>query len=321
MSTATSLKGVTDYGTAQFSTLLAQSLITFFQWGFCGVGGFYNVCLPTVGPYGGSPSQLRLVRDNDYQEGQIWEAYRQDWVWETGVEYGIQPINVSGVYVDEVFYPSASTTGDFAHYVDYPQGRVVFDNPISPSSTVNCEYSFRAVQFTSDDQCPWLRELMFDSLRIDDPEFQQSGSGVWDVLSKDRVQLPMVVIEPVDNVRNFGMELGSYMRIQQQDVLCHVLAETAFDKRQLHDMLVNQYEMRINGFDSNAMAADGVLPLDYRGARNPSGIMYPEMAAETGVGGYKWTQIRFVDVRTTNQTAPLPLYWSTVRYTIEMDLP
>lgn len=321
MSDLTRLKGTEEYGLPGFSTQIEANINAYFSWGFLGIGGFFNVVIPTSGVYGGDQSKLRLVRDNGYTRGQVWEGFRQDWVWETGVEYAIPPVNVSGVQVDGVFYPTVGTTGSFAHHIDYPQGRVVFDDAIDPGSDVQCSYSFRAVQFTGADDAPWLRELMFDSMRVDDTHFLQDGSGAWDVLAQKRVQLPCVVIESVNRVRSRPFEIGSNVRTQTQDILCHVFAETSFDKNQIHDILVNQYEKRIDGFDLSLAADANRLPLDYQGSPNPFGYMYPQLIADTGVGGFKWTQLRFVDVTSTDQIAMPPLQWTTVRYTLELELP
>ncbi|MBY0525611.1 MAG: hypothetical protein K2R98_19555 [Gemmataceae bacterium] len=320
MSTLTNLKGVTEYGEAQFSSQIETNLRQFFNWGFLGIGGFYNVVIPSSGAYGGTQSRLRPVRDNDFTDGCVWEGPRQDWVWESGVEYARQPIQVSGVYVGGTFYPS-STTGAYAHYIDYPQGRVVFNSPINTASVVTAEYSYRAVQFTTADEAPWVRELMFNSMRVDDTHYLQQGSGSWDILAKKRVQLPCVVIESVDNVRCRPFEIGSQVRTQTQDVLCHVFAEKPWDKKQIHDILVDQYEKRLDGFDLNLVRDANALPLDYRGSPKPPGVMYPQMIAPTGDGGFKWTQLRLVDVHSTNQEAMPPLYWSTIRYTVELELP
>ena len=49
---------------------------------------------------------------------------------------------ISGVYVDDTFYPS-DTTGTYSHKVDYFNGRIIFDNAIASTSKVQAEFSYK----------------------------------------------------------------------------------------------------------------------------------------------------------------------------------
>lgn len=144
MGSAESFKGVNNLGDSLLSDQLESNLFAWCTWSSLGIGAFANITLPASGAYGGTPSLLRLSEDPNYQSGQVWEGFRKDWVWETGVNYAYQPIRVSGVYVNGTFQP-VTGTGTYAHTIDYPAGQVVFNNPISPSSNVQCEFSYRTV--------------------------------------------------------------------------------------------------------------------------------------------------------------------------------
>lgn len=317
MGDETKLKNVTEFGNPLVSEQLKSNIVSFFQYGFLGVGAFYNVRIPSSGTYGGHFHRLRLVNDPYYTRGQVWEAARQDWVWETGVAYSAQPIRVSGVFTENVFRP-ATGVGPYSHTVNYPLGRVVFNTAINPTSVVTCEYSYRHVQFSTSD-VPWFRSLMRDSMRVDDFQFLQEGSGGWSVLAQNRVQLPHVVVQVVPRTRDYGRELGSRSRVHQHDVLFHVLAETDWEMNQISDVIGDQWDKRIWLYNLKKMYdAPHVFPLDGNGSPSPSGKMYPELVAENG---YRWQQLRFTNVKGEDQLVAPPLYYATARVTVELDLP
>jgi len=176
----TQLRGVDELGDDLIGSQLANNLINFYNWGMLGVGGFFNINITTTGPYGGNQHQLRPVQDPNYADGQVWEGFRSDWVWETGVNYNTQPIRVSGVFVDGAFQP-ATGVGTYAHHINYPLGRVVFDTAVSTTSTLTAEFSYRWAHFDKADS-PWMREVMYRSNRVDDAHFLQMGSGNWSAI-------------------------------------------------------------------------------------------------------------------------------------------
>ena len=93
---STTFAHVAHIGNTLLNSELESNLKSFLDWSFLGIGGWSNISIPTSGAYGGTFDNLRLVDDPAYTAGQIWEAPRKDWVWETGTEYpGYNPINIS----------------------------------------------------------------------------------------------------------------------------------------------------------------------------------------------------------------------------------
>ncbi len=316
---ATRLKGVTDIRRSLLSDTIESNLCSFFQWAFLGVGGFFNVSIPASGAYGGDLHRLRPLTDPAYQDGRCWQGYRQDWVWETGVDWSTQPIRVSGVYVNGTFHPAAET-GTYAHKVNYPLGRVIFDNPVSVTGVVTCEYSHRYVNFTTSD-CLWWREVQTESFRGDDPHFAQLGSGAWAILSQSRVQLPAVVVEVLPTTSRRGLALGGG-DIVRQEVLFSVLTETPWDRNQLHDAITYQWQKRFVMFDKNRLADADRFPLDEDGAPATGALMYPDLIKPSGEGGFGFRQLRCEDFRSVAQPREVtaPLYVATIRGSFETDL-
>ncbi len=316
----TRLKAVDEIGYSLLSDQLEINIISYFQWALLGVGGFSNVTIPSSGAFGGDRHRLRPATDSSYLPGQVWQGYRSDWVWETGVDYSAQPIRVSGVFVNGAFQPSTGV-GPYAHHVDYPQGRVVFDSPLSSSAVINCEHSYRYVQFTSAD-VPWFREVQSNSLRVDDPQFSQQGSGAWSVPARNRVQLPAVVVEVVPRTTRKPLAIGGGS-IVRQDVLFHVVAETSWDRGQLHDAITSQWQKRLVLFDKNLLAASDGFPLDAFGSPAGGARNYPDLIKPAAEGGFGWRQLRMEEFSSVSQPREVtaPLYVATVRGTFEVDMP
>lgn len=315
MPTHTTLKGVTHISDPLVSDQLEANLIGFFQWGFLGVGGFFTARRGDETCYGAAdPSRLRPVTDQNYADGRVWEGFRKDWVWESGVEYRDQPVRVSGVWVDGAMVPVGSSVA-----VDYPNGRVVFAEPRAQTSVVQAEHSYRLFQVYSVDNPAWA-QIQTGSFRPDDPQFLQLGSGAWDVLAQNRVQLPAVFVEAVPNAKRVGRQMGGGEWVYQ-DVLFHVLAEERFHAKWLHDTIVAQQDKTIRGFDKGRMLTDDAFPVDAWGAPRPSGLMYPDLVKPSGQGGYYWDDITFERTQGVEQPRYGDLWYGTVRATMKVATP
>jgi hypothetical protein len=318
MASFTRLKGITDIDDVTLCEQLETNMIEFFNWGLLGVGGFGNVRLNLGTATGGDMSRLRPVSDPYYVDGQVWEGFRQDWVWESGVEYSVQPIQISGVYINNTFYPG-NTTGTYAHHVDYPHGRIVFNNPLPyQTSIIQAEYSYRLYSFQSADQ-PWFRKIMFESFRIDDSQFLQFGSGVWNILAESRVQLPVVVVEAVPRRQMYGYELGGTTQIHQ-DVLFHIFSETPYHRKTMMDVVSYQKDKTIPLFDKNLMATNNAWPLAWNGSIAPGAKCFPDLITPTGQGGFYWRGLTFVQMGIQETISTPPLYQAVVRATVEVNL-
>lgn len=320
MATHTRFKGISHIGDTLLSKALETNLISFCNWATLGIGGFFNVNIPTSGAYDGDFSRLRLVDDPNYSAGQVWEGARADWVWETGVEYDYQPIHASGVQVNGTFYLTATTTGTYAHHINYPLGRVVFDNAIPRTSVVKCEHSYRYVHYTHG-SVPWWRQIQTNSMRVDDGHFLQQGSGSWDILSQNRIQLPAVIIESVPKTSRIPLQIGDSSAIVSQDALFHILAENPDDAKLLHDVITYQWDKYLMFFDPNLMFSTDRFPLDANGALASGATMYPDLIKPTGDGGCGWRPVRITKMQSVANDNPLDIWMTSVRGTFEVDLP
>jgi hypothetical protein len=311
-------KGVTNYGETQILTEIENNLKQFLDWAFLKIGAWSDVTVGLATPdgYGGAPETLRYVADPSYTDGQVWQGFRQDWIYESGVDFNDgtadrNPLNIeaSGVQVDGTY----QTTG---YHIDYPLGRVIFDTAISTTSAVKLNYSYRNVQSVVADNAPWWRELQLQSFRSDDPHFTQSDrTGDWSIGNYSRIQLPTVIVEAIPRGISRPYELGNGSLWIEQDVLFHILADDRVTRNKLVGILQVQNDKGVWLFDSDVVAASSVFPLDYRGER-VNGNVYPDIVSDTT---YQYKKCRFRQSTVTEVGVWNPkLYEGTVRTTCEL---
>ena len=317
-------------GDTQLMSELENNMKAFLDWSFLTVGGFTNVDIATSGIYGGDYSLLRKADDPNYSDGQVWETMRKDWVYETGVPSGHNPAlhsiyAVTGVHISGIGnVPSSGiVTGTgpntgigYAHHYNYPLGRVVFNDPIDTGSVVQVKHAYRNVQTYLADDTDWWTELQFNSLRSDDTQFTQVGSGDWSIGANHRVQMPVVIVEAVPRRRNEGLELGSTALTVRQDVVFHVLAETRRERNNILDMIVSQHDAMLQLFHTDAIAAAGAFPLDFNGSLKSNPVMYTGLTST-----YPFQRCRFHNGTLSEMQSFHPqLHGGTVRLTCEVVL-
>lgn len=315
----TEFKGVTHYGNDQLMVMLEANLKSWLDWSLLRIGGWTDVSIPQTGVHGGDFAELRLVDDPSYASGQVWEGVRKDWVWETGVNY--TDVNGTGHDPQPVGTPVVDGSPTAASYhVNYPLGRIIFDSPISTTSTVELDYAYRDCQVVRADSAPWFRQLQFRSFRPDDLQVSQTTRGEWSIGGQHRIQMPTILLESVPRGTSKGYELGNDSLVIMQDVLFHVMAESRTLRNNLVDMIRQQSDKAIWLFDTNRVVAGGDYPLDYRGELVGS-KMYPDLVDTIANGGYRWNKCYFMNATVSEIEALHPtLYEGMVRTTMEIVL-
>ena len=240
-------------------------------------GQFYSINIPESGIYGGDRHKLRLAGDPNYSSGQVWEGYRQNWVWESGISATTeQPIAISGVFVDDTFYATGNVSKPF--YIDYPNGRIVFDTALTSTSSVQLEYSHKWVQVVPAQGIPWFRQIQQGSFRNEEG-FQVSDSGGWVQLGQTRVQLPAIAVEVIPSRSLEGYQLGGGQWVNN-DIIFYVISENHWECTNLVDSILYQNDRTVHLFNPTSVALSGVFPYNYRNELNenaiPSGL-YPNM--------------------------------------------
>ena len=246
---------------ATISEILLDNFVNFYDWGFLDAGQFYTISIPQSGVYGGDRHKLRVVDSPNYNAGQAWEGYRQNWVWESGVDGTTeQPIQISGVFVDDTFYATGNVTKPF--YLDYPNGRVMFDTAIPSTSSVHLEYSHKWVQTFPAKGIPWFQQLQQRSFRSDDG-FQVAGSGGWMLLGQTRVQFPAFAVEVVPAVSTKPYALGGGQWVNS-DIVFYIMTENHWECTNILDTIIQQNDRSLTLFNPTEVAISGASPFNYR---------------------------------------------------------
>lgn len=284
-------RGVTNIKHDQFNQNLLYGTLYFMRWAALQIGAFQNINHTNAsGLAGGDYSRLRPTVDPRYSNGSVWETFRADLVWETGVYFNPQPTLMSGVFVNDVWKPTPSTDTAYEHYIDYPHGRVVFTTPIATTSVVKGDFAHRTATFVDAAACPWFYDLMYEPYKVGRAEYLSAGSGSWAQLPEIRRQLPVIGIEVVDNRYQSPYALGGG-QWTTQDVLMYIASDNKVDRDQWIDVLSMQNDRTIWLPNRKLMKENGNYPLDldYKGMRVTNPMQYPQLIAPTGDGGFAWT--------------------------------
>lgn len=271
-----SLKGIDNVFVQTLNNEIQDNLIEYFDWGLLERGNYFNVTLGEEDYNGNDYSALRESSSSSFSEGQAWEGFRKNWIWQSGVNYTPEPIvgdndaipGISGVYVDNVFYPS-DTTGAYAHKVDYFNGRVVFDNAISLNSKVQAEFSYKYINIIYANSVPWIREFYLNTLDV-------SNRDTVTIQPEMQIQLPAIAIEivPKRTMRPYQLGRGQFV---ETDVLFHCIAENDTTRNKLVDIVSMQNDSTVEMFNSNAIASGDAFPLNNLGYPNSGAMTYPEL--------------------------------------------
>lgn len=262
---------------SNLSNILLDNFIAFYDWGFVDKGGFNNVSIPTSGMYGGSKHLLKPVDDPNYSTNQVWQSYRQNWIWETGVSKTTQPIQISGIYKNNTLLPFAynPTSGYYVgsgYRIDYPNGRVIFNNPIPATSTVSLNYSYKWLSVQRAEGVPFFRQIQTPN-RIDQNFL--TGSGDWVQLGQNRVQLPALFFE-IKRRSYEPYQLGGG-QWANTDIIAYVISDKEATCTDILDTMSYQNNRVIKLFDTNKVSKSGDLPINYRGDLVDKSNRYPDL--------------------------------------------
>lgn len=312
------LKGFDSVFDTTLNNELQDNIVEFLEWSLLEKGNYMNVSLGELSPEGVDYSKLRMSSNSSYPSGKAWEGFRQNWVWQSGVSFSPSPVvgnnnaipGISGVYVNNTFYPS-TTSGTYAHKVDYYNGRIIFNNPIPVTSVVKAEYSYKYINIVFANSLPWLAEVQYSSLDLNS-DFNTLNRGKYDIPTEARIQLPAIAVEVVPRRHLRGYQLGGGQYVET-DVLFHCLAEDEYTRNKLVDIISLQNDKTIYMFDSNKIAKSGDFPLDYHGFPVSGALRYPDLVQKYPRGSLRLKNSSVQSMKLINSN----FYAGIVRLTLE----
>ncbi len=278
-------KSVTSFNETQLTENIEDNLLHFFRWSFLQIGCWQDVTIPESGWDGGDFSLLTPVTDPSYEDYQVYETPKLDLVYESGVDFNdANPIQISGVWINGDLY-GPGFDESHPYFIDYANGRVVFDDPLDETDEVKMNYSYRTVSVQMCEDSPMWKEIQYGSLRVEDSHVLDKDKGGWTAIPAiRRQQLPAVFIEAIPVGSQKPYELGAGGHLVYRDFLLHVVSEDRRLRNRITDILASEEEHMLWIWDSNDISlAD--WPLDYRGMAG-TGLMYPEL-----IDKYKWLKV------------------------------
>lgn len=309
----TSFQHVSAIGHKDRFSSLEDNIKSFLDWSFLKVGGFVNVTIPTSGLSGtGNFQTLKVVNDPAVATGKIWEAPRKDWVYENNIVYNNEsPVAISGIYLNNTFLPGPSGTGNYTYTINYPLGRIQFDNLVSPNSLVQCEYSYRYIQTYKSSDSIWWKEIQKETY---DPSYFNRPSGDYAITSNHRTQLPAIMIELAPRTIMTPYQLGDTHNIITQDILLHVFAPSPSHRNSIIDILLLQKDIVFWLYDINKVIKDNKYPLTAKGSINSDGISYNMMS---DLYKSNWCTVKNATLSELNALST-SLYNGIVRWSMEI---
>lgn len=308
----TVFQGICNISEDLLLNIVEANFKSYFDWAFLDLGAWFDAKIDkyTINSSTVQQAQLIPVADDSYIDGQVWQGIRKDWIYERNCHPTQEPIQINGLTVNGVFHPYPGS--DFT--INYPEGRVIFDNPIDISSQVLMEYSYRGVQVYRASDAPWFSELQYGSFNNSNPDIQRMEDGNWNIAGNQRVQLPAIIIDPISRSNSVPYEIGSKNLVISQDIGFYVLAETKNDRNKLLDILRLQQGVTIGLYDTNEVAKFGKYPLSETLDKNPSGEPYPDLVEYYP---YKRCYLRYINLFEMASPAP-NLHQGMVRATAEI---
>lgn len=257
---------ISDIGQRDIISSLEDNIKSFLDWSFLQIGAFINVSIPLSNPNNpGTHKLFPASGDPTLNYPKTWIAARKDWIHETGVSYkNTSPINISGVYLNDVFLPAPSGSGNYTYNLNYPEGKLTFNNNVNASSKVYMNYAYRLVQIYKSSDNSWWKE-------IESNNYNPSN------YISNHIQLPSIFLQLVPRSLSIPRELGNTANILQQDILLHVFSDNSVQRNNFLDILVKQKDNTIILYDINKVIKNNVFPFNFNGTINPNRLNYNQL--------------------------------------------
>ena len=294
------------FGGFELTDQLLYNIKWWIDWGLLNRGAYGIYKFDSLSWYDDDESKLHPVNDERYEQGRVWEGVGKEFVWESGVSLGsgaLDPFRVSGIYIDNIFYPIESV-GINRHHVDYLNGRILFDEPKDASDDIRAEYTRRSVHVGFADD-PEFRVMMLNAVE----EFLTDSLPSGTTSREHQIWLPSIFIE-VSTGKQRGLQLGGG-QIKTRDVVFHIFADNPSDRNLLMDWLDYQSRSSFMMADLNNIT----FPFDEFGDIVPGITNWVDM-----ILNHPWKRLRVIDSNSaTINSLNSKLFRARVIWEIDID--
>lgn len=292
---------------------LEDNIKTFMDYSFLKIGGFTNVTIPTSGLYANDFSSMKVAYDPVRPSGSVWETFRKDWVYETGVSHSDRfPIFISGIYFNNSFIPGPTGNATHQYFIDYPNGNIIFSSPKPVTSNIKLNYSYRNIQIYKANESSWWKELQ--RYNYDASTMNKSPGQI--LISNHKVQLPCIIIETAARTIQEPYELGNTKNIITQDLLLHIYTENIVQRNNIVNILLLQKDNQNLLYNINKVIKDQKWPINNNGSYNFNSLNYNQLLNDT----YYVSNVYYIDNAITSELGSISslLHYGIVRWSLKI---
>jgi len=287
-------------------SLIKQNLKLFLEDLFLRDGYYTNVGIGETNVYGAdisaiSPGDVVYSQPDAISTipNKVFQSPFKNWVYEDGIPSSVSgiapPVVASGVTVNGTFYLQTTTSGTFAHNIDFPNGRIIFDTPLAGTPAVQAVFSYKTVLVDGANVFENERKpVLFETAFKDNPR----ETGVLIYPDPAARVLPAVFIDFTSR-QNSGYELGTRNPVKDFFGVLHIWGRDEYIRDLIEDVISDEFRQVLLGIDFN-IAPDPLLAF---GAKNPNYAGYSTLAQQWGT--FFWRRIYIEDV---SPRKDVPLY-------------
>jgi hypothetical protein len=292
---------------------LEDNMKSFLDYSFTKIGGFTNINIPTSGLYANDFSKMKVGYDPVRPTGTVWETFRKDWVYETGISHsGRYPIPISGIYFNNTFVPGPTGNATHPYYIDYPNGNIVFQSVKPTGSNIKLNYSYRNIQIHKANESSWWKELQ--RYHYDYSTLEKTPGQL--LISNNKIQLPCIIVETTARTSQEPYELGNTKNIINQDLLLHIYTENIIQRNNIINILILQKDNQNVLYNINKIIKDQKWPINTNGSYNASGLNYDQI---TNNSNYI-SNVYYIDNAIINELGSISslLHFGIVRWSLKI---
>lgn len=173
-----------------YSNDISNSLSNYLIHELLEQGAYINVATGDTTAGGIKLGKLYPVVDKKISStpGIVWQSFAHNWIYESGVLNLPVPSVASGVFVDGTYYAKSSSKN---HYIDYENGRVIFNSAVSTASTVLANFSYSEYSFVR----PSLEDVQGETKFTSNSQIYPTGVPA----SPEEIFLPVIIMEQENN--------------------------------------------------------------------------------------------------------------------------
>lgn len=270
------LDGSLYYSQHSLEDQILINVIDFIKWGLLEIGAFQTINKGQSDVHGNDASRLRCVGLENINSGTVWGHYRNNWVWESGVNltYPGNILSISGIYVNDAFYPNGSFVNGTGWYTDYSRGWIVFSNPVPTSYIVQVPRTERYVNVYPQEN-PLFTEITTNF--FNGQYWNQQGSGIDSVANFAKSNLPAIFVD-VSSYDSRPLEIGSRAKWTTARINFNIFATNPSDRKKISDLCYNLEDKSFITYNINSVAR----PLTTSGTISNNAMTWPQMVSNYG---------------------------------------